>query len=259
MATEALAVAVINRSNELTSSNKLGQVVEAHPACSAIQVDGAIQPVINIAPAPKISAKVTNSESVALPYIAGSSASPLSVPHMMTDTAPQSVPPPTGDETLDAAAVTTTQLPPSEDSPPVADNEVMDVPQPMPQTTSDDTTTKKNGQPDIQQPNPSPSLKGRVQTKKCRQPKEIQDGTTDTLKVHTSGLTEPDINSLLELIQTDDGFEEKSMSQRAKVAEAVVAMRDASQSEEWSNLLRGVIILTMCLGFLNGNVSERHT
>lgn len=77
--------------------------------------------------------------------------------------------------------------------------------------------------------------------------------------MHTSGLTELDINSLLELIQMDDGFEEKSMPQHAKVAKAIVAMRDASQSEEWSNLLRGVIILTMCLDFLNGNVSESHT
>jgi hypothetical protein len=55
--------------------------------------------------------------------------------------------------------------------------------------------------------------------------------------VHTSGLTELDINSLLELIQMDDGFEEKSMPQHVKVAKAIVAMRDASQSEEWSNLL----------------------
>ena len=55
--------------------------------------------------------------------------------------------------------------------------------------------------------------------------------------MHTSGLTELDINSLLELIQMDDGFEEKSMPQHAKVAKAIVAMRDASQSEEWSNLL----------------------
>ena len=134
--------------------------------------------------------------------------------------------------------LTTMQLVlPSEDSPPVADNEVMDIPQPKPQTTSHDTTTKNNGQPDIQQPNPSLSLEGRERTKKCQQSKETQDGTTDTSKVHTSGLTELDINSLLELIQMDDGFEEKSMPQHVKVAKAIVAMRDASQSEEWSNLL----------------------
>lgn len=94
MATEALAATtVIDRSNKLTSSNKLGQVVEAYPALSAIQADGTIQLVINIAPAPKILAtNVTNSTSVTFPYVTRSSALPLSVPHTITDTAPQSVP-----------------------------------------------------------------------------------------------------------------------------------------------------------------------
>jgi hypothetical protein len=89
-------------------------------------------------------------------------------------------------------------------------------------------------------------------------PKETDD-TTDALKTHTSGLCAPDIDSLLELIQDDDGFEEESKLQRGKVIEAIVAVRNTSQSEEWTNLLRGVIILTICLGFPNGNVSENHT
>jgi hypothetical protein len=82
--------------------------------------------------------------------------------------------------------------------------------------------------------------------------------TTDALKTHTSGLSEPDIDSLLELIRDDDGFEEESKPQRDKVIEAIVAVRNASPSEEWTNLLRGVIILTICLGFPKGNVSETH-
>jgi hypothetical protein len=83
--------------------------------------------------------------------------------------------------------------------------------------------------------------------------------STGISKAHTSGLSEPDINSLLKLIQEDDGFEEESKPQRAKVAEAIMAVRDASQSQEWTNLLRGIIILTACLGFPKGNVSETCT
>jgi hypothetical protein len=82
---------------------------------------------------------------------------------------------------------------------------------------------------------------------------------TDALKAHTSGLSEPDIDSLLELIQDDDGFEEESKPQRDIVAKAIMAVRNASQSEEWSNLLRGIIVLAACLGFPKGDVSETNT
>jgi hypothetical protein len=80
--------------------------------------------------------------------------------------------------------------------------------------------------------------------------------TTDAWKAHTSGLGEPDIDSLLEFIQDDDGFDEESKPEREKLTEAIVAVRDASQSKDWSNLLRGVIILTTCLEFPKGDVSE---
>ena len=80
--------------------------------------------------------------------------------------------------------------------------------------------------------------------------------TTDAWKAHTSGLGEPDIDSLLEFIQDDDGFDEESKPERGKLTEAIVAVRDASQSKDWSNLLRGVIILTTCLEFPKGDVSE---
>jgi hypothetical protein len=76
------------------------------------------------------------------------------------------------------------------------------------------------------------------------------------LKAHTTGLSEPDIDSLLELIQGIDGFEEESKPERDKVAEAIMAARGSSQSKEWSNLLRGIIILITCLGFPKGDVSE---
>ena len=82
---------------------------------------------------------------------------------------------------------------------------------------------------------------------------------TDALKAHTSGLNEPDIDSLLELIQEGGSFEEESKPQRGKLAEAIMAVRDASKSKEWSNLLRGVIILTTCLEFPKGDVSEART
>ena len=82
---------------------------------------------------------------------------------------------------------------------------------------------------------------------------------TDALKAHASGLGEPDIDSLLGLIQEDGGFEEKSKPHRNKLAEAIMAVRDASQSQEWSNLLRGVIILTTCLEFPKGDVSKTRT
>ena len=35
-----------------------------------------------------------------------------------------------------------------------------------------------------------------------------------------------------------------------------MAVHDASQSEDWSNLLQGVIILTICLEFLKGDISK---
>ena len=81
----------------------------------------------------------------------------------------------------------------------------------------------------------------------------------DTLKVHISGLSEPDVDSLLELIQEEDGFGEESKPQRDKLAETIRAVRDASQSKEWSNLLRGVIILATCLEFPKGDVSKTRT
>jgi hypothetical protein len=172
-------------------------------------------------------------------------------------------------------------------------------PLPMSPPTRPDMTAGKDGQSDTINSNSQRldnplSPRGSTQTKTRRQPTPSQDGTseadkqlgtsspqvkssrataitmdgepidrpketTDGLKTHTSGLSAPDIDSLLELIQDDDGFEEESKPQRGKVIEAVVAVRNASQSEEWSNLLRGVIILTICLGFPNGNVSETHT
>jgi hypothetical protein len=88
-------------------------------------------------------------------------------------------------------------------------------------------------------------------------PKQSSDSrSTDALKAHTSGLSEPDIDSLLELIQGNDGFEEESKPERDKVVEAIMAARGASQSKEWSNVLRGIIILITCLGFPKGDVSE---
>jgi hypothetical protein len=108
------------------------------------------------------------------------------------------------------------------DAPQAADKETMNLPQqPMPSATSPQNTNTK-----------------------------------DALRAHTSGLNEPDMDSLLDLIQKDNGFDEGSKPQRDKVAEAIMAMRDASKSDEWSNLLRGVIILITCLGFPNGDVSE---
>ena len=91
----------------------------------------------------------------------------------------------------------------------------------------------------------------------CR-PKQLSNScnTADVLKAHTSSLNGPDIDSLLELIQKDDNFEEKSKPHREKLAEAIMAVRDASQSKDWSNLLWGVIILTICLEFPKGNVSK---
>lgn len=79
------------------------------------------------------------------------------------------------------------------------------------------------------------------------------------LKTHTSGLSEPDIDSLLELIQEDEGFEKESKPQRKRLVEAIVAVRHASRSQEWSNLLRGTIILTIELGFPKGDVSVTRT
>ena len=94
-----------------------------------------------------------------------------------------------------------------------------------------------------------------------RPPKQSRDdrSTTDALKTHIGGLTEPDIDSLLELIRKDDGFDKESKPQRDKLAEAIMAVRDVSQSKEWSNLLRGIIILTVCLEFPKGDVSEIRT
>jgi len=128
-------------------------------------------------------------------------------------------------------------LSPSKDSPTV-DKEIMDI-QPMPLPTSPDTTTT-NGQPEAE----SLSL---------HQPNTNAESTLNT---NTSGLSEPDIISLLELIQKGKGFEEGSKPQHDKVAEVITAVRDASQSKEWTNLLRGIIILNICLGFLKGDVSE---
>jgi hypothetical protein len=256
----------------------LAQEVEAHPTPS---MGGTLQLVMDDAPAPEISiSEVTNSVSVVLPRTTGSFASqqitpsPPSMPHVVTDTARQSVPPPTGDEPLDAMILTTPQPPPS--APPVADNEMMDIPQqPMPPPTSPDMTTAKDGHSNAgssmpegdEQPgavNPTPlqvkTLRTLPDSAPVHPPEQSSDTcSTDALKAHTSGLSEPDIDSLLELIQEDDGFEEESKPQRAKVAEAIVAVRDASQSEEWANLLRGIIILTTCLGFPKGDVSETCT
>ena len=91
----------------------------------------------------------------------------------------------------------------------------------------------------------------------CR-PKQLSNSpnTANALKAHTSSLNGLDINSLLELIQKDDNFEEKSKPHHEKLAEAIMAVRDVSQSEDWSNLLWGVIILTICLEFLKGDVSK---
>jgi hypothetical protein len=83
--------------------------------------------------------------------------------------------------------------------------------------------------------------------------------TIDVLKPHTSGLREPNIDSLLELIQKGDDFEEESKLRLYEVAKTIMVLRGASQSEEWSNLLRGVIVLTTCLGFPKGGVSETCT
>lgn len=77
-------------------------------------------------------------------------------------------------------------------------------------------------------------------------------------ETHTSGLSEPDIDSLLKIVQKDDSFGEETKPQRDKLAQTIVAVRDASRSKEWSNLLRGVIILTICLKFPKGDVSETH-
>ena len=89
-------------------------------------------------------------------------------------------------------------------------------------------------------------------------PEQFSDSrsTNDALKAHTSGLSELDIKSLLELIQEDDDFEEESKPQCDKVAKAITAVQHVSQSEKWSNLLQGVIILTICLGFPKGDVSK---
>ena len=66
-------------------------------------------------------------------------------------------------------------------------------------------------------------------------------------------------DTLLKLIQEYDGFKKESKPQCNRVAEAIMAVRDASQSDNWSNLLRGVIILTISLGFLSGEVSDTRT
>ena len=105
---------------------------------------------------------------------------------------------------------------------------------------------------------PSETLLISMDSAPVHPPKQLIDShnTTDAWKAHTSGLSEPDIDSLLELIQDDDGFEEESKPERGKLTEAIVAVRDASQSKDWSNLLRGVIILTTWLEFPKGDVSE---
>lgn len=248
---------------------------------SAKEVDTTIQPVLDNAPAaPEVS---INSASVT------------------------SVPPTTGDEPLNTAALMTLQPPPSKDSPPAADSEMINIPQePVPPSTSPDITPAKDGcdagSSDLQPPNTPPPGDG-APTKTRQQSTPSQDDpdatfeadkqlgvvnatplqiknvralpiSTDStpahppkqssdrinaLKAHTSGLNEPEIDSLLELIQKDDDFEEESKPHRIKLAEAIVAVRDASQSEDWSNLLRGVIILTICLEFPNGDVSETCT
>ena len=105
---------------------------------------------------------------------------------------------------------------------------------------------------------PSETLLISMDSAPVHPPKQLIDShnTTDAWKAHTSGLSEPDIDSLLELIQDDDGFEEESKPERGKLTEAIVAVRDASQSKDWSNLLRGVIILTTWLEFPKRDVSE---
>ena len=228
------------------------------------------------------------------------------MPDVETDTARQSVLPPTCDESLDTVVLTTAQPSPSKDTPPEADKDTMIIPQqPMPPPTNTDATATKDGHgagsPSLQQPDASLPRGDGVPMKTHRQSTLSQDGSNETsetverhgavdtillqvkfsgnlpiskncmpdyppeqssncrsansaLKTHTSGLCEPDIDSLLEFIRKDEGFEEESKPQREKFAEAIVAVRNASQSQEWSNLLRGAIILTTCLEFPKGDV-----
>ena len=181
---------------------------------------------------------------------------------------------PTGDESFDASILTTLQLSPSKGSPPAADKEIMDIPQqPMSPPTSPDMATAEDDAG-------SNTLGGSKRTKTRPQPILSQDGPNATstdntpvhppeqsnnsgsitmLKPHSSGLSEPDIDSLLKHIREYDGFKKESKPQHDRVAEAIMAVQDASQSDDWSNLLRGVIILTISLGFLSGKVSNTHT
>ena len=126
-----------------------------------------------------------------------------------------------------------------------------------------DATSEADKQPGAVDPatpqmKPSETLLISMDSAPVHPPKQLIDShnTTDAWKAHTSGLSEPDIDSLLELIQDDDGFEEESKPERGKLTEAIVAVRDASRSKDWSNLLRGVIILTTRLEFPKGDVSE---
>ena len=287
---------------ETLALNRHMRVAEAHLAPPAKEVDETMEPVADNAPPPEISINdATNSASAASSCNAVSqkvNTSPLSVSHAATDTAQQSVLPPTGNEPLDAAVLPTPQPSPSKDSPLTADKEK--IPQlPMAPPPSPDRTTAKDGHDtgylNLHQSNILPTLGDRAPTKAHRQSTPLQDGldgvnatlpveisstlpvstdnapvrppkqssdgrsTTDALKTHIGGLTEPDIDSLLELIRKDGGFDKESKPQRDKLAEAIMAVRDVSQSKEWSNLLRGIIVLTICLEFPKGDVSEIRT
>ena len=162
---------------------------------------------------------------------------------------------------LDAAALTTPQPAPLNDSSAGVDEEIGNIPQ-QPPPTSPNRTTAKDGH-DAGSSNLQVNFKDLISIDCVPDypPEQSSNShnTTDAPKAHTSGLSEPDVESLLELIQKDEGFGEGSKPQRDKIAEAIMAVRDASQSQEWSNLLRGAIILTICLGFPKGDVSVTRT